>query len=584
MRILFSALHFGYFRNQESAIARLAERGHEIVLTADIEDTLGGRMLVERLAGRYPNVTFRFTEPLTAWPWMPLAAGVRRSLELLRFSDPAYDAQPKYRNRADVRSPRIVRRWARVTTARRALRPATMKALAAVERGIPPPPSLCALVRETAPDIVLLASVTHDGAPQMDHLKAARARGVPVAMAVHSWDHLSGKALIHIAPDRLMVWNDTQRDEAVRLHGIDASRIVVTGVQAYDQWFGRTPSRSRAAFCQEFGFDPAQPIVLYVCSVLSRPAPPEPPFVFEWIAALRRAADPRLRGANVLIRPHPERLYEWDDVDLSGMDRVALRGRNPIDPTTKADYFDSLYHASAVVGVFTSAFLEAAVVGRSSLTIEEPRFQEHQEGAPHYQYIRDPSQGLVLVAPDLETHVAQLARVLAHDPEAEARTRQFVASFIRPWGLDVPATDRFVESVESMASVRSGGPVGTRSAAAAAWLARALVSLPGLRALWWTDEEAQRQARPAEERREKAMILRERQQRRDAKAADREHRLREKDRRRRAKRRKAVWVHLRQQAAPAWRALRRTVINRRRGLGRVYARVGARFRGESPQA
>ncbi len=73
MRILFGALHFGYFRNHESAIVRLAERGHEVVLAADIEDPLGGRAIVERLTARFPNVTFRFTPSLAGWAWMPLA-------------------------------------------------------------------------------------------------------------------------------------------------------------------------------------------------------------------------------------------------------------------------------------------------------------------------------------------------------------------------------------------------------------------------------------------------------------------------------------------------------------------------------
>ncbi len=594
MRILFAALHFGYFRNHESAIVRLAERGHEIVLTADIEDVLGGRAIAERMGARFPNVTFRFTPPLVAWPWTPLASGVRRSLELLRFFDPMYDKRPKYRNRAAVRSPRGVRRWAERAGARSARRAAAMRGFAAVERGIPPPAELCALLREIRPDVVLLASVTNDGAPQMDHLKAALHLGIPVALAVQSWDHLSGKALVHIPPDRLIVWNDTQRDEAVHLHGIDASRVVATGVPSYDQWFGRTPSRSREAFCRELGFDAGRPIVLYVCSVLSRPAPPEPPFVLEWIAALRRSADDRLRDANVLIRPHPERLYEWDAVDLSKLDRVVLRGRNPIDPDTQADYFDSLHHASAVVGIVTSAFLEAAVVGRPCLTVEEPRFREHQEGSAHYQYIRDPTQGLLLATFDLDAHVTQLGGVLADPFAAEARTKRFVERFVRPFGLDVVATDRFVDAVESMAGLRAGGRIGAVRDAAAAWIARTLIAVPGLRPLWWNEEEAWRQARPAEERRERAATQRRRQQWRDAENAERARRereaakrsrekaarLREREQTAERKRRRATRVLVRARRKEQFRTARREVrqmfTRGRRRLGRRVAQALAR--------
>ena len=55
-----------------------------------------------------------------------------------------------------------------------------------------------------------------------------------------SWDHLSSKALLHIPPDRTIVWNDVQKREAMEMHGIAADSIVVTGAQCYDQWFDKT--------------------------------------------------------------------------------------------------------------------------------------------------------------------------------------------------------------------------------------------------------------------------------------------------------------------------------------------------------
>jgi hypothetical protein len=42
MKILFIARHFTYFRNYESVIATLAERGHQLHLAAEREEDLGG--------------------------------------------------------------------------------------------------------------------------------------------------------------------------------------------------------------------------------------------------------------------------------------------------------------------------------------------------------------------------------------------------------------------------------------------------------------------------------------------------------------------------------------------------------------
>ena len=58
MKILFLARHFSYLRLFESAIAELAERGHAVHLSADREESLGGAAMVERLAARYPQVSY----------------------------------------------------------------------------------------------------------------------------------------------------------------------------------------------------------------------------------------------------------------------------------------------------------------------------------------------------------------------------------------------------------------------------------------------------------------------------------------------------------------------------------------------
>ncbi len=98
------------------------------------------------------------------------------------------------------------------------------------------------------------------GSSQFEVLRSALAQGIRTVYAVGSWDHLSSKALIRDMPQRVFVWNDTQKDEAVRLHGVPPERVVVTGAQCYDQWFGRQPVRSREAFCARVGLPPDRPV------------------------------------------------------------------------------------------------------------------------------------------------------------------------------------------------------------------------------------------------------------------------------------------------------------------------------------
>jgi hypothetical protein len=169
-----------------------------------------------------------------------------------------------------------------------------------------------------------------------------------------------------------------------------------------------------------------------------------------WIEALRRSDDPRLRDLGVLVRPHPERLKEWVGVPLDRFANVAFHGRNPIDGESKNDYFDSLYYSSAVVGLVTSAFLEAAIVGRPVLTITLPEYRLHQEEMVHFQYLTEVEGGLLQSSPDLETHLAQLAEAVALDGRRDDRNLRFLKAFVRPDGLDTPATPVFVRALERL--------------------------------------------------------------------------------------------------------------------------------------
>ena len=103
-----------------------------------------------------------------------------------------------------------------------------------------------AFIEAHDPDVVLVASVTAWRLPQIDHLRAARALGRRTGVCVFSWDHLSSKALLRDVPDRILLWNETQKREAIEWHGMPAERIAVTGAQCYDQWFDRDAvARSR---------------------------------------------------------------------------------------------------------------------------------------------------------------------------------------------------------------------------------------------------------------------------------------------------------------------------------------------------
>jgi hypothetical protein len=447
MKVLFSALHLAYFRNFESVIRELAVRGHQVHLTGDeVDQIMGGQDLAGRLSRECPGVTWELLPALAdEEPWFAAARKLRLGLDYVRVLDARYAPYPKLRARSRERAPRIVR-WAGELAPRR-----TLSALKGIERLLPPSAALLRVLRAQAPDVVVLASLTYSRSQQMDMLKAARAERIPVAAAIMSWDHLSSKALLHLHPDRMLVWNDLQRDEAIAMHATPAERIVVTGAQCYDQWFTREPSRSREAFCRDVGLRVDRPFVLWVHSAMSpRPSPPEPELVVRWIEALRASSDPRLRELGVVVRPHPERVKEWAGIDVTQFPNVVFSGRNPIDPESKRDYFDALFHSSAVVGLVTSAFLEAVIIGRPVLTLTLPEYRMHQDDMLHFQYLRNVAGGALIAAPDLDAHLEQLSAAVARPPGRDERNIRFLSAFIRPGGLEAPATPVFADAIEAL--------------------------------------------------------------------------------------------------------------------------------------
>ena len=564
MNILFLGRHYTYFRNFESVLRGLAARGHSIHLAVERSETLGGLNMVEALAAEFPSMTYGEAPARADDDWSWTLNRLRLGLDYLRYQQPVFDSAYTLRNRARGRTPgafvelgEVVRRaggWSR------RLASAVVRN---VERAVPDDPRIREYLESRTPDIVLLTPLIDLGSSQIEYLRAARALRIPTGLCVWSWDHLSSKALIRDAPDRVFVWNPTQKQEAIALHGVAANRIVVTGAQCFDQWFDRRPSRDRETFCRQVGLPSSPPFVLWVCSALFQGSPVEAQFVLTWIRALRNSASARLRAAPILVRPHPSRLAEWQGIDLSSLNAV-LWGGNPVDAQSRADYFDSLYHSAAVVGINTSAFIEAGIVGRPVHTIIVPEMESNQTGTVHFNYLLNAGGGLLEVAHSFEEHVAKLDASLAradlparrslgeggkvgpYDDRAErdrAERRPFVREFVRPNGLDVPATPLFVDFVESMAALKPAPARPSRFAALWRSMAdRVARTRDDERYETWTLSERERaslqnlrQARQvkAQERRSAREAARDAHER--ARAAEREAKLRAREEQRAAK-------------------------------------------------
>jgi hypothetical protein len=191
VKILFIARHFTYFRNFDSVIALLANRGHIVHLAADRDEVSGGRELVDRLAAQFPRVTVGVTPIHDFGRYTRVARALRLGLDYLRYSEPRYDAMPKLRQRAYERTPAFV-----LALARLPIRGMLRRLLERIEEAVPRHRGIDEFIREHRPDLLLVTPLIELGAPQLDYVRAARRLGVR-SLFVNHWTNnaLGGSAL-----------------------------------------------------------------------------------------------------------------------------------------------------------------------------------------------------------------------------------------------------------------------------------------------------------------------------------------------------------------------------------------------------
>ena len=497
MRILFSVRNPSYVRHYDSVLRLLAARGHEIDLVTEESGRKPWPPAVRALADEHRGIRLGALPAPADARWYELATRLRQGRFYLRFLDPVYRQMPALLARTREKAPAPVVRLSASALGRSALaRRMLTRLLDLLERAARTPAAWHDYLRAQRPDAIVLTPLVVLKTAQIDLARAAVELGIRNVFAVASWDHLSSKGELTFRPQRVFVWNDVQKHEAVTLHQVPAERVVVTGSQVFDDWFDRAPSATRGEFCARAGLPADRPILLYVCSALLEGAPPEPEFVLAWARHLRGSGHAVLRECSILVRPHFKRGEEWRGIDFAGLGHIVCwppAGDVPVDATSKADYFDSLFHASVVVGLNTSALIEAAIVGRPAHTVLLPEYRDSQEGTVHFHYLLDGPGALLHAARSLDDHARQAAAALeGRDPDP-GRSARFVRAFVRPGDAAAAATARFVDALEALGAEPAPAPEP------APWWAGALRPALGP----FATAAAERVRRASEERRQR---------------------------------------------------------------------------------
>jgi hypothetical protein len=459
MKILFMMTGPRVMKYYAGTLRFLLEGGHTVqVAYFSLEKHKPGT-LHDELSAEYPD-RFR-CEIVPGKPhgiWRDLSIALAWAADYLFFLQPALHGAYRLRQRVEVRvQPAFV--WLMNRSPGFKSPTGTVcvsKLVETVDNAIPASWTFKRYIRRINPDVVLASPLLSHSGMQWEYVRAAKALGIPTACCVASWDNLTTKGALRGRPDRIVVWNAIQKTEAVELHGVSPEQVLITGAQYFDDWFVRHPSRNRETFCKEVGLPPDRPILLYMCSS-NFMAPAERAFVAKWITALRRSRNPDIAKAGILIRPYPEYAGQWQKQGFhtDGVTVWPPKGEYTITEEAKRNFYDSVYHSLAVVGVNTTAMIESAIIGKCVLSIKAEEFTESQDNTPHFGYLKQENGGPLFLADSMEAHLLNLQAILESEERFRQQTLKFVQFFARPAGLNKAGVPELARVIEDVAKINT---------------------------------------------------------------------------------------------------------------------------------
>ena len=357
---------------------------------------------------------------------------LRRLTDLNRFMDPAlaesWWARRRTALRALVAAGHPDAQAAAAELASQRLTPeshaALTNALNGIERRLPPPRGLVEAVDGLELDAILLVSRCSLGGAERDVIKIARALDLPTTMLVWSWDNLSSKAILNEHPDRLLVWNERQVDEAVELHGFPRrTRACAGGAELRPVLRGARGGAGAPPPAERTQDDPLPGLVEEHLEGRARRLPrlgrrgPRPPGTRPFETRGSSFAHTRAAGGWRQRPPAPSEQFEIEPARKLEPDRLAAL----------------LVDADVVVALNTSAELEAAAAGMPVVTFRAGELAPGQEGSAHFEYLLEQHGGFVIDSRDLDEHVENLARVLRGDVDTQ-RLQELRRAFRAPGG------------------------------------------------------------------------------------------------------------------------------------------------------
>lgn len=86
------------------------------------------------------------------------------------------------------------------------------------------------------PKLVIYPSNAYE-ATGIDIVNICNEKKIKTVFIIDNWDNISSKSVLWAKPDRLLVWGEQTKQQAIKIQGFDPNKISLVGTSRFDQYF-----------------------------------------------------------------------------------------------------------------------------------------------------------------------------------------------------------------------------------------------------------------------------------------------------------------------------------------------------------
>lgn len=452
MKFMFILQTPNHFLNHERVIRYLCGKGHTVVALLDRLDkhwaNLTDKPLADYAAEEPDLFSYRKLVTLQGF-WRRLLYAKREIVTYIAYhrADNPLSNSPYHQGRARGLIPHFLLPLVKSKTGKTIIGARLSLALLELLEKVAPLDSAIRKELEIEkPDLIMASPYMLQKSEHIDYARVAKAMGIPLVAGMAGWDNLTTKGVLQAPPDYMFVWNNDHIEELKSIHKFPETRAFVTGSPSLDIWRNKKPSLSRVQFCEHNGLDADKPFAAYLCS--SRIiAPDENKFLEQFVQSLG-VGDPDA-SFSLLVRPHPENMKIWKDGGLSGARLRPESYSEYYSQEARDHYFDTMYHSNVIIGINTTAIIEAAILDKPCVALQTDYYSNTQINTRHYHLLL--KYEFLNVAKTFEEAKATIGYLLNNEDPKNKERSHFVREFVFPQGESISASVVMGEALEELA-------------------------------------------------------------------------------------------------------------------------------------